>query len=436
MINHQASNLNKLIGGLMLGFWSLPLTAAPLDVTISGDANDQVELETLSPNPDIPGADELTFSLDGGKSAAEAEVVPLNVREAARGAQLSGNTRYGLPLIPNAPFISQMLPPPEDKESQRKALRMPHPPKAETPFWEFRVVDENDNMVYERSGTNFPVPPQSWDGFKDGLFVVDPNRTHVSFIIVHSSGLVLSWPGEASRFMAMRTQRGDDTVIHFSNRVYKKDQASFRDEANLYLEDLARLLAFYPSTWTVTLFEPAQDESLSEARRGLWEKILSQALSRKLAKDKFLIESTPEPEGRVEILMRGTHLKDEPNMHGKIAPPVPHLESSTDWIRVRENEKFMYVEAQHDRLFVPGSAYFRDAALPQLIAALAKVDAERTAPPRMKKGKKLDDRKVVLRSYTERPHDKKRQKKMEDARLTALRTKVLFNLFARERFLP
>ncbi len=414
--------------------------AAPLDVTISGEAHGKVKLETLSPNPDIPNADELTFSLDGGKSAVESEVIPLSIDEAVKEATLSNNTRYGLPMIPAAPFIAQALPFKNDPGAKRKALPAPPSANVKAPYWEFRVVDENDRVVYEQKGENFPVPEQSWDGMADGQFILNPNRAYVSFIVIHSSGVAESWPGEAFRFMSVLKRDEEGAAVLFSSRVYKKDRADFRDEAKLYLEDAARLLSLYPSSWTVTLAEPASDEILAEARRRLWKTYLEKSLGRKFADDRITVKASAE--SGVEIMMPGVTLKDEPLMHGKISPPVPHLESTAEWISVRENEQVMMIEMQHDRLFLPGSAYLRDAALPQLAAALARVRAERDRPPfaDTKKNKKKEKepvvRRILLRSYTESPRDKKRDKQFEDPKLAALRSKVLFNLFARERFLP
>jgi hypothetical protein len=176
--------------------------------------------------------------------------------------------------------------------------------------------------------------------------------------------------------------------------------------------------------------EPA-NQLLGESRRRLWKNYLEKNLGRRFSDHQFTVISAENGEGKVDIVMRGVDLKDEPLMHGKIAPPVPHLEPSANWVTVRENEHVLMVEMQHDRVFLPGSAYLRDAALPQLSAALERVKQERG-----RKNKKGEERKILLRSYTESPRDKKREKKVEDPKLSALRSKVLFNLFARERFLP
>jgi hypothetical protein len=151
---------------------------------------------------------------------------------------------------------------------------------------------------------------------------------------------------------------------------------------------------------------------------------LEKNLNKKFPGSQFASSKPERRESSVRFVLRGVDLSDEPEMHGNVMPPAPQLEDLTTWVRIKERPDALMVEMQHDRLFLPGSAYLRDASLPQLTAALERVRQE----PKEKK--------IYLRSYKEKPLDRKREKKEEDPKLAALRTKVLFSLFARERFLP
>jgi hypothetical protein len=100
------------------------------------------------------------------------------------------------------------------------------------------------------------------------------------------------------------------------------------------------------------------------------------------------------------------------------------------WIEIKDTGKNVVVEMRHDRLFRSGSAYLRDESLPLLIQAFKDVRA-------VNQGKASADRRtILLRSYMEKPRELGWKKTFEeDPQLAALRTKVLFMLFAEENYL-
>lgn len=380
-----------------------------LNMTISGDAQDRVELETLSPTPDIPKAEALPFSKDGGKQAIEEELSPLSLAEAARQIPPATLPTPNLPLIPSAPFIVQF--PPKNQPADNN--------------WEFRVVDERNHLWHMTNGQGVSPDSLAWDGTDGQKFILDPNRTYYSYFVSSSAAKgVTSAPGEATRFIALVRMEDKDSLIAFGERVYVQGEARFSEEGKIYLNDLVRRLSGMKQNaesdertqWQVVLHE--SNQPLGKDRQQLWAAFLEQALQRKITPERIVlhpIRHGNEEEASVTVTLKETALPSATHaMRGRTAPGSVSMELMASLIKIRNVKDVVIVECRHDQLFRPGTAYLRDEALPYVTQAMGQI-------PKNKK--------ILLRSYTEKVRDKEKEKE-EDPKLTAMRTKVLFSLFA------
>ena len=410
------------------------LLAEPLNMTISGKSAEKVPLETLVPSPDIPAANALSLSLDGGKSAASDELDALLISQAVLDLDITKMPMPSLSAIPDAPYIVQAVP--IELEKQRDNKLKKRDPKIRFTNWEFLVVDELNNIVHQKTGDGFPPTPLTWDGMKEGAFVLRPNRTYFSTLKLMAHGEPdHTIVGESVRFMAFLRQDGNDTVIRMGENIYKKDEAQFSEESKIYLDDLSQRLShnmtFYKEgaefDWHVVVYEPASKEALGQARKNLWKSIMETMLGRKLDPRHFMVKNSESEDSSASLIfpqakppLTDLALRGEAKSNLK-----PIIENMNTVIKMTEDKKFIVVDLRHDRLFQPGSAYLKDSTLPYLTQAITQVQSL------LGKEKK----KLLLRSYTQKLPDEK-EKDEDDPKLTATRSKVLFMLFARETLSP
>lgn len=423
-----------------------PLSAADsLKMTITGDAQEKTQLETLSPSPDLPDPSKLPFSRDGGAAAANGELDPMPVEKAAI---LQASSRLIPPLlssIPSSPYVVHALPEEPKKKRRAKTDNAPEPDN-----FEFNVVDDLGAVVSRQTGQGLPQLPFGWDGTDATGFILDPNRTYFPFIVLKSSDTELkSVPGQAVRFIAFVRQDGADAVVSFGTRVYVRDQAHFSPEASVYLEDLARRLSTLPTSddernplWKVMIWEPAPESFVGRERRNLWKAELERRLARALPDNRFeLLPTDGEPVVRV-VLRNAEAPSTDRALVRQAKGSSQVMEAGPGVVNVKETPEAVIVELRHDRLFRVGSAYLRDETLPRVVEALGKVrtlaeqDRAKKSSLTGKAKEKFEPRKIVVRSYTERARDDKQQQREEDPKLAAARSKVLFMLFAREALLP
>lgn len=450
-----------IFSGSLILLHAFSLThAEPLNMTISGRASEKVELETLVPSPDIPSAEALSLSLDGGKSAVEGEVEALSPSAASLFTDSTHLPMPGFSAIPDSPYIVQSVPVELERQKNNKLKR--GEPRIRFTHWEFKVVDEHNNIWHEKKGEGFPPSPLLWNGMKDDQFVLEPNRSYFSYLKLSAHGEPdRTIAGESVRFLAFIRQNGPDTVIRFGERVYQPDSSQFSEEAKLYLDDLSQrlshLISFYKdsdssSSWRVIIWEPSEKSSLGDARLHTWKTYLEKSLGRNMPEDRFSLESPENGESSVSIVFPRarpplTDLALRGNAKSSLTLPIESMESL---VSVKEDKDMIIVDLRHDRLFLPGSAYIRDEALPYLTYAISQIrnamlegsessaylrapDEEARVVRREEKAHR--SKKILLRSYTQKlPDDRKEQE--EDPKLTAARSKILFMMFAREGLAP
>lgn len=398
-------------------FAALPLQAESLNMNVSGETKERVPLEKLPAAPELPDPSILPYSLDGGKAARDAEMTPLSISNAAKMTDRSRMQPAGFPTIPSSPYVMH-----------------PVSPLAVTPAsWTFLVVDDADKIWHEKSGHGMPTASIHWNGQRGDEFVLDPNAAYVSLVkVTYPDGGVATQPGQAARFPAFARQDKDNVAIVFGERIYAERGAAFAADAFIYLNDLTRRLSMMPPplpnewnerrTWSITLLEPAGDDALSSMRLALWKKYLEDELGIRIPQSKLFLRASPDGRARVEVLMKGVRPPEiDAMMHAPIARLRRGNEKVSEWVKVKPQKKLLVVELRHDCLFRSGTAYLRDEAVPAIARAMDETRRELNVP----------GRKVLLRSYTEKVRDAKKDLVEEDPALAALRSKVLFSLFAR-----
>jgi hypothetical protein len=293
--------------------------------------------------------------LDEGQAAAQDEVDPLSISDAAKNMNLTEMPMPSLSAIPDAPYIVQALP--VELQLQRDNKLKRGEKKIRFNHWEFTVVDELNNIVHQRTGDGFPPSPLTWDGKKDEKFVLEPNRAYFSYLRLSAHGEPdHTMVGESIRFIAFLKAEGDDTVIQLGERIYKKDEAQFSDESKLILSDLAQRLshngAFYlkntdrQADWHLTVYEPTYREALANSRKALWKTTLEKMLGRKLPDDRFEVRCTDAEDSVVSLVFPRTKppLTDLALRGEATASMKPIIEPMSTIVKVRETKKMILIK--------------------------------------------------------------------------------------------
>ena len=142
----------------------------PLDVTIMGEAKDEVPLIKDPPPMTLSFEEVVGLSREGQTARVLSGSIAHLTHEQKSGLVQLDSRQTVIPLavrIPRAPFF-QMEPPPGTASTR----------------WELRVVDQNNRMVGRLEGTSLPPELVSWDGFSEGEFKVKAGPAYTPLLEV------------------------------------------------------------------------------------------------------------------------------------------------------------------------------------------------------------------------------------------------------------
>ncbi len=293
--------MKKVLIHLAVGFQAVSLIAAPLDVTIKGEAKDQIFIERVAPVPDVPMKDVIPFSRLGQTDwilTEELDYVNAEKQVAMMDVNSPKTFRPSMIEFPRPPFFVQSYPAPANPIIVDKSPNAA-PPRGEQETWTFIVVDQNNSLLYKVDGNTVPTDPIQWDGTSRGEFLLRTDE-------IYSSMLVIRETPETSRTMvgdpiwlpALRYVKGNTIIFEFSNkRLYETGTDVFSPMLNVLVNQLLNELKKYQGApFSITVFEKNLD--LGQRRIAAWKKILQENLLQ--TPDKFQVGSSL-PGNRGEI---------------------------------------------------------------------------------------------------------------------------------------
>jgi hypothetical protein len=253
----------------------------PLDVTIKGETKDKIDIERVSPVPDVLIKDVIPFSRLGqtdwvlteelGYMDEEKQIALMDVR----------SPKTFLPSMvdfPRPPFFLQSYPPPPTPVIIDKRQNAA-PPRGQTESWTFIVVDQNNRLLKKIEGTTVPNEPIQWDGTSRGEFLLRTDEIYSSMLIIQETrGVTRTIVGDPVALPALRYLKGNNIVFEFSNkRVYGDGMATFAPPLQVLVDQLMNELRKYEgSPFTITIFD--KDPALAQRRVALWKSALKTSL--------------------------------------------------------------------------------------------------------------------------------------------------------------
>ncbi len=283
------------------------LSAAPLDMTIKGEAKDQVEIERVSPDPDVALKDVIPFSRLGQTDwilSEELDYVDAEKQIAMMDVHSPKTFRPSMIEFPKPPFFVQSYPPPPQPVIvDRSENAAPLPGENET--WAFIVIDQNNNVLRKIEGNTIPTDPIQWDGSERGKFILKTDEVYSSMLVIRENEeKTRTIVGDPILLPALRYIDGNAIIFEFSNRrIYDQGSPQLSDILNVLVTQLMNELKKYQGApFEITIYDRNLD--LAQKRTGTWRKILAENLLE--PEDNFQIKvSSPQERGEItQVVLR------------------------------------------------------------------------------------------------------------------------------------
>jgi flagellar motor protein MotB len=246
-----------------------PATPDNLDVTIKGQAKDDIQIEKVSPPTDIPLQDLVTLSREGETEKVLA--MPLDyVSPHDRQSFMDLNSLQVVTPLP----LHFAKPP---------FCRMETPRNAVPYLWEFSVVDQDNHTLKVSGGKSaFPQKMLEWDGKDDAgrlAFMVGKAYNPV-LTTTDVNGNQQKFYGDPVQIDVIEYEQGDLLNVEFNNdRLYERGQAVFAPDMAAVLEGMLNLLrARHGTPIRLIVYDTATRQSLAGQRIEIWKKYLQEQL--------------------------------------------------------------------------------------------------------------------------------------------------------------
>ncbi|MGQ0644901.1 MAG: hypothetical protein ACT4O3_05370 [Elusimicrobiota bacterium] len=266
-----------------------------LDVTVTGEAKDEIPVLKEPPSLDVPLKDVAGLAREGQiERILTEEVSHMSWEQQSKlMAPDSRQTAYSLPArLPAPPFFR---------------MEVPHDKPIETVSWEFSVVDQANRVVKSLKGEAPPEDFFVWDGFEEGRPVVRAGPAYSPVLLTtDKDGKARRFFGEPIQLDALQYEQAGILHVEFVNdRLYDKNSADFSKNMLPLVKaavDQLRRRAGAPFRLVVHDAPPAK--SLTDRRLEKWKALLADELLMD-PKSIVAVSSGPGDRGRVTSLQVG-----------------------------------------------------------------------------------------------------------------------------------
>jgi hypothetical protein len=263
---------------------------APLDVTITGVAKDEVPVVKTPPPLTLPFRDVISLSREGQTDQVLAEQVQhMSRQEQTRLIEVDSRQT-------SSPLLVQLPQPP--------FFRL-EAPNLQPYFWEFQVVDQSNQVVRKTQGSALPQRFLEWDGYDEGQFrvLVGPAYSPV-LIVTDAAGKKRRFFGDPVQLDAVQYEQDGLMHLEFNNdRLYERDGPGFAKEMSALLSASLNVMRKRVGTpFRVIIYERPDAGALTQKRLENWKTFLQERLVLE-PDDITLVTMAPKDRGRVTALM-------------------------------------------------------------------------------------------------------------------------------------
>ncbi|HRY29050.1 MAG TPA: hypothetical protein P5079_03330 [Elusimicrobiota bacterium] len=238
-----------------------------LDVTVTGEAKDEIPVIKTPPALDIPFREVLTLSREGQTDAIlDRPVEHMTFEQQVQLVELESRQTV-------SPLMVQLPKPP--------FFRIETPRDVSPARWELQVIDQNNQVVGSQQGTKFTGPFLEWDGFDDGRFGLRVGPSYNAVLTVTDDNEKKQrFFGDSVQLDALQYEEDGLLHVEFNNaRLYERGSADFSTEMDPLLEaalDIMRRRVGTP--FRVIVYEKPELSALAQKRLDTWKKFLQDNL--------------------------------------------------------------------------------------------------------------------------------------------------------------
>ena len=187
-----------------------------MEETVTGKVEEKLQINKPAPELDLDVKDIIESGTAQTDDVLQAAKPIPSSDDFAHYSTLSSNQvmRPWMPLIPEPPLVTFY--PGLSKVAARR--------------WEFRVSDENGELVKVIKGKGVPPRQIEWNGLNErGQFITVGTIYSYQFVTFDEHGNAHTFPGEPFQLDALRYEQKGKVVVEFANkRLFQDDKAGFR----------------------------------------------------------------------------------------------------------------------------------------------------------------------------------------------------------------
>jgi len=257
--------------------------AESMDVTITGEARDEIPVVLDAPPLDLPFKDVAGLSRDGQTDRVlNGPMEHIGGGELLSLALLDPRQVLGsLPVkIPAPPFIQMEL-----------------APGLEAAHWDFRVLDEANQMVHRAEGDALPKDLIVWDGLAQGVMKIRAGQVYTPLLILTTKARKIDrFYGEPVLFDVMQYPQGDLRRVEFLNEsLFGMGSADIFPEMAPAMKPLLSLMRRNTgSLYHVTVYYTPSEANLARARLKTLKDLFEESLMQEASA--FVFETAPAVE--------------------------------------------------------------------------------------------------------------------------------------------
>lgn len=276
--------------------------ADDLDVTVTGEAKDEVPIAKKPPSLDVPFPEVTTLAREGQTDRILSEQVQhLTAEQQVKLIELDSRQTVSPSMVKLAmpPFFRTEMP------AALTSLFTTSAPGGKSATWEYQILDQNNHVVHSIQGIEWPTKLLEWDGFDDTNMIIRVGPSYSPKILVRQpNDKVQQFFGDAIQLSAMSYIQDGLIHIEFNNdRLYERGISDFSPEMELTLQaalDALRLRVGTPVR--IIVYESPSANALAKKRMDRWKNLLTEKLMVS-GDDITLLTMPPTDRGNITAIM-------------------------------------------------------------------------------------------------------------------------------------
>lgn len=276
--------------------------ADDLDVTVTGEAKDEVPIVKQPPSLDVPFPEITTLAREGQTERILAEQVQhMTAEQQVKLIELDSRQTV-------SPSMVKLAMPPFFRTEMPAALANLFPtnaPSGKSATWEYQILDQNNHVVHSVQGLEWPTKLLEWDGFDNSAMIVKVGPSYNPKILIRQpNDKIQQFYGDAIQLSAMTYIQDGLMHIEFSNdRLYERGVSDFSPDMELTLQaalDAMRLRVGTPVR--IIVYESPSSNALAKKRLDRWKNLLQDKLMIS-GDDLTLLTMPPTDRGNITTVM-------------------------------------------------------------------------------------------------------------------------------------